>query len=419
MPPPVYAADQQPWFLSPPPLPRGAPVTVVGGGVAGAAAAWSLARRGAPVVLIERQSRLATGASGNPAAVVLPVVNLAPNANARFHAAAYELALAQIDAFAAAGRDIGWDPCGVVHLPTTETMRQRLARLDATGAPRWLARRMDRARASELAGADAGEDVMYYERGGVLDPAAYARAFASHAGVEIRLSREALRLERAGEVWRVWDGADRLLSATPGLVIATAHEALRFAQTAWLPIRQMRGQLALIAAERVRGGPKAVICYKGFALPPRNGDYMLGATWGARESTALSMTDHRSLIAAAARHLPAFRFDDEPPLRGRAAYRAKSPDHLPLVGPAPDAARFREAYADLRHGRPAARYPAPPCWPGLYLTVAHGSRGMITAHLAGETLATQILGESPPVGTDLIAAVNPARYLIRAIKRGA
>ena len=49
---------------------------VIGGGIAGCSTAYALAKRGIKVTLIERQAKLASGASGNPLAALYPKLGL-------------------------------------------------------------------------------------------------------------------------------------------------------------------------------------------------------------------------------------------------------------------------------------------------------------------------------------------------------
>ena len=55
---------------------------------------------------------------------------------------------------------------------------------------------------------------------------------------------------------------------------------------------------------------------------------------------------------------------------------------------------------------------------GLYLDTAHGSRGLSSAPLAAELLASQICGEPPPLDRQLCRALAPALFLIRELARG-
>jgi tRNA 5-methylaminomethyl-2-thiouridine biosynthesis bifunctional protein len=52
---------------------------------------------------------------------------------------------------------------------------------------------------------------------------------------------------------------------------------------------------------------------------------------------------------------------------------------------------------------------------GLYCSLAHGTRGLLTAGLAAEVLATQICGHLPPLPAIILEALAP---LPRTRKKG-
>jgi tRNA 5-methylaminomethyl-2-thiouridine biosynthesis bifunctional protein len=108
---------------------------------------------------------------------------------------------------------------------------------------------------------------------------------------------------------------------------------------------------------------------------------------------------------------------DRAALEGRASVRAATPDRLPLAGPVPDAAAFAQTFAGLAYGR--APPEADPCVrPGLWVLGGLGSRGFTTAPLLGEHVAAWITGAPSPLPDTLAAAVHPAHYLVRSLKRG-
>jgi tRNA 5-methylaminomethyl-2-thiouridine biosynthesis bifunctional protein len=55
---------------------------------------------------------------------------------------------------------------------------------------------------------------------------------------------------------------------------------------------------------------------------------------------------------------------------------------------------------------------------GLYALLGLGSRGLVWAALAAEILAGQLDGDPAPVETDLLEAIDPARFALRAHRRG-
>jgi len=83
---------------------------------------------------------------------------------------------------------------------------------------------------------------------------------------------------------------------------------------------------------------------------------------------------------------------DPEKLAGRVAFRAVVRDRLPLIGPLGE---------------------------GLYGAFAYGSRGMLWAGLGGELIASMLEGEPLPVERKLAAAVDPGRFVLRALRRGA
>jgi tRNA 5-methylaminomethyl-2-thiouridine biosynthesis bifunctional protein len=49
--------------------------------------------------------------------------------------------------------------------------------------------------------------------------------------------------------------------------------------------------------------------------------------------------------------------------------------------------------------------------PGLYTSLGHGTRGLITAGLSGELIAASVCGQLPPLPLSIIKALAPAKWL--------
>ncbi|MBQ1764799.1 MAG: oxidoreductase, partial [Aquincola sp.] len=78
---------------------------------------------------------------------------------------------------------------------------------------------------------------------------------------------------------------------------------------------------------------------------------------------------------------------------------------LPLVGAVPQpGARHEQA-------RRIARMP------GLLVCTALGSRGITWAPLAAELLAAWVTGGPPPLESDLVDALDPARFAARRARK--
>ncbi|MBL8304623.1 MAG: FAD-dependent oxidoreductase, partial [Ideonella sp.] len=154
----------------------------------------------------------------------------------------------------------------------------------------------------------------------------------------------------------------------------------------------------------------------GYLLPRVDGRVVFGATTQADDpDPAVRDQDHRQNLARLAQlgpsladlaRLPADR------LQGRTGFRCVSRDRLPLVGAVP------QAWV----GGPGGDWDQPrfvPRAPGLYLCTALGSRGITVAPLVAELLAATITGAPLPLPSDLVDAVDPARFVARATRRRA
>jgi tRNA 5-methylaminomethyl-2-thiouridine biosynthesis bifunctional protein len=103
----------------------------------------------------------------------------------------------------------------------------------------------------------------------------------------------------------------------------------------------------------------------------------------------------------------------------RAALRASTNDRMPIAGLAPDAHAWTQRFASLKDGRaPSDMREPPPAHEGLYVFGALGARGFLLAPILAERIASELCGEPQALDRGVIEAIHPARFLIRALKRG-
>lgn len=381
---PVRAAPGPPSLF--PSGARAGRIAILGGGAAGASLAQALTRRGRRPLLLEAGAELAGGASGNPAALVMPRLDRGDTPAARFFLAAYLFALQHYGA-----EEPSFHPCGV-RQPTAAERLQALA-ADPLLPPDWL---------------EFGPEALRHPKAGVLAPAAVVARWA--AGAELCCGAQAARLERTGEAWRILDAGGALLAEAETLVLANGPGLASFEETAWLPLQLSRGQIELAAGvaapEAVADGTYAAPCPTGLVF---------GATFDAVEhagAVAPEAASRAENLAALARLAPELAAAIDPArLVSRAALRAATPDRLPIAGQAPDAPSWRISKGGQIAGEGQAL-------PGLYLLGGFGARGFLVAPLLAERLAAEICGEPSPLDAGVLEALHPARFLLRALKRG-
>jgi tRNA 5-methylaminomethyl-2-thiouridine biosynthesis bifunctional protein len=100
---------------------------------------------------------------------------------------------------------------------------------------------------------------------------------------------------------------------------------------------------------------------------------------------------------------------------GRAAVRCVTGDRMPYIGQLPDTPTALATASALR----GAHLPDIPRMPGLFGVFGLGSRGILWSALAAECVANLIEGEPTPLEGDLLEAMDPARFLLRHLRRAA
>lgn len=404
---------QEPWFAPPAPLSVGAAL-LIGGGLAGTATALSLSRRGWHCTLLEAEGELAAAASGNRQGLLYPPLSADVNdLPTRFYLAATSYASRHARAFSA----VAQAACGVLQLARDAREQARLEKIAALGLDTDFVHWADAARASRLSGYPLQQGGLFFPAAGWVAPAELCAAQWDASAGDLHLHRRVARLRRADNGdWQALAADGTLLGQAPVLVLANAHAARALLPAAAWPLRVLRGQVT--HARATPHPPLAcALCYEGYIAPPHEGRYCFGASYAPDDRRVdLRAADDAANLELLRRVQPGLAAGLQ--LDGaRAGLRCSSADHLPLVGGVADYSCLREVYADLCHGRAARHYPTPPYQTGLYVNIAHGSRGLTSIPLAAELLAAQIGGEAAPLPQTLCNALNPQRFVLRELKK--
>lgn len=350
---------------SPPP----GTVAIIGAGVAGCALYRALRAQGAEPILIDAE-KVAAGASGNPAAVVLPGLDASSRGAARLYAQAFDFAVRQYLETAPQAVILR----GVARL---EAEARDAGRFDQVVRqaffPAGAAQRTDAEAMANLAQEPAPAGLMFTD-GLVIEPEAALGAWAGEGPTIAQVSG----MEARGAGFRL-TFADGTTLDVGTVVVAAGWGANALA--GGLGLRPVRGQASFADLE---GGRPALV-FGAYAIPTRDG-VLFGATHDrGRTDLAIDAADHGRNLAAVGKVLPqlAERLS-RGPLQGRAGVRATTPDHLPLAG---------------WHSRSR-----------LFVLTGLGSRGFTTAPLMAEHVAALMLGRPSPLPEDLARLVDPDRF---------
>ncbi|HSP01319.1 MAG TPA: FAD-dependent 5-carboxymethylaminomethyl-2-thiouridine(34) oxidoreductase MnmC, partial [Thioalkalivibrio sp.] len=414
-----YPEDlRAPWFHIP--EAASAPerqVTVVGAGLAGTSVALALARRGWDVTVVDQGPGPATGASGNPAGILMPHLSADHGVVSRFSLQAAEFSRHWIESLGADTRTLPRAWCGALWLADGERLTQRHARIaERLALPETILRKVDAQEASELAGVPLALPGLFLPRAGWVDPAALCRVQLESSGARMLFGRQLAGLVRQGDAWRLVDEAGDTITCSSRVVLANGEGLPGLLQG--IEPNTLRGQLSQFPATAASRRLRRVLCYEGYVTPQTAAGHVCGASFVRNDrATDLRPGEHADNLAALTRIWPVALAGLSPRLAGRAALRHTSPGRVPMVGPLADMPAFDALYAELHHGRPQQHYADAPCLPGVYLSLAHGSRGLATAALAAELLASQMHGDPLPLPRTLTEALHPVRDRVRTLRR--
>jgi tRNA 5-methylaminomethyl-2-thiouridine biosynthesis bifunctional protein len=353
---------------------------VIGGGIAGCAVAHALAQRGIKVTLLESAAQLATAGSGNPRGILHARFGAGMNALHRFVLASYGHALGLLDE-AVPVDGVKRAECGLLQLAATEDEAKRIAKLAAQEWPAHLLQVVDAERASALAGMPMTHGGLWFPGGGWVAPPQVCAALVRHPDIEVRLNCEVTALECTDHGWQA-SGVGFTVEAEQ-VVVCSAHQAKKLAPFAAFPLQPVRGQISVLASTPASEQLRAVLCAEGYCAPALQGQHVAGATSSFDDDGLdIRADDHTDNLGKIAAHMPALHLalGAAQVLAGRAGVRCSVPGATPLVG---------EVQEDL------------------YCSLAHGTRGLLTAGLSAEIIAADMCEQLPPLPQDLLNALAP------------
>jgi glycine oxidase len=367
-------------------------VVVIGGGAIGCATAWELARRGAKVALLERNTT-AGGATWAAAGMIAPFMETeADPAFQRLATASYERYPRFVEALrAAADVDVEFEVRGKLHVAFDEQELHALGELgrrgiefdvqplDAAGVHRLEPHVTMAALGGLLVRRDA--TVNNRRLGSALWSAATAAGVRIYPGA------------CACEVRTTLAGAARVASEVTlerGSTVATG--AVVIAAGAWsaeigglpepLPIRPVRGQMLALDARGAPGSRRArssviervIMTADCYIIPRLDGTILVGATVEeAGFAPGPTPRGVRQLADAGMRAVPALA--DLPIAESWFGFRPAAPDALPILGEDPDVR-------------------------GVIHASGHYRNGILLTPITAEIVADVVMGRSPVVQID-------------------
>ncbi|MDQ5920652.1 MAG: tRNA 5-methylaminomethyl-2-thiouridine biosynthesis bifunctional protein [Pseudomonadota bacterium] len=416
----------KPWYAIPNNHNSSKKVLIIGGGISGAATAYSLANRGYSVKLYEKSHKLASGASGNYQAILYNTGagDYMPLKELSFNSYSYTNNLVKL--LLTPGTE--YQTSGLIQLAyNSKTLKQQQKILKSQLPPNFCYS-VNKTQMQELSGVSIQcEAGIYYPHGMWLNPSSLIHKLANHPNIEVILNNQVINLELNKTnnnkfQWEIVTNQD-VLDNAPNLVLCNSYLLNHFKQTANLKLHVTRGQISKI---KNASNLNTIICSNGYVIPNLNDCYTIGATFknypaltsAGEDKLNIILDEHQENLSHILPYVPELSADINPNnIEGQANLRAHTHDYLPLVGPLANYTEFKQCYKSLALDANYKIETQCPYLPGLYINALFGSKGMLTAPMCGEIIADYIDNTPCAVSESLRQALHPNRLWIKDIIR--
>ena len=416
-----------PWFHSQPANLNKQDIAIIGGGVASLCTAISLVKRGAKITIYCEDEQTALNASGNKQGAFYPQLSDDNERNIRFYIHAFAYGHQFLQWAIQQQIEFEYEFCGVALCAYNEKAESKLNKIAKLNLPSDLYQSLNQTELSEKVGLPLPFGGAFIPKGAWLAPrqlVQHAFAFLEKKGVQIKTSQKATELSQTENGWQITT-AENETFCHEVVVLANGHKLTEFEQTQKLPLYPVRGQVSQIPTSEKLLKLKTVLCYDGYLTPVDQAktSHCIGASHVRDNATReFSLTEQQENQQKIQQNIPE-EWTKEVDTSGnlaRIGVRCSVRDLTPIIGAVPHFSAQQTQYQNLfnlrRRKQPVEQAEN---YPNLYLIGALGSRGLTSAPLLGETLASLIYGEPLPMSEDLIHNLMPNRSWVRRWLKGA
>ena len=401
-------------------------VAIIGGGIASATLATTLIRRGIKVTLYCQDSEAAQGASGNRQGAVYPLLNGSHTGVSRVFAPAFLFARQFIEQ-AAQSTNFDHDWCGVTQLMWDEKSQAKLERMLSGNFDNGLIRQLSVEQTNQILGLPVNMGSVHYPLGGWLCPAQLTQELIEHLSQtplfegRYQTKIDDMLWDEEHASWTLSSGDKTFTHDT--VVVANGHQFSELPQTKDVPLGQVKGQVSHIPTNSELSKLKTVLCYDGYMTPvnPNNGFHCIGASYDRenlnREFDPVAQQVNGDKLRKCVPEQSWPHQVDTSGNQSRQGIRCVSRDHLPFIGSVGDLDKTKQVYHNLQTTKLEDAEKAP-SYPNLFCMLGLGSRGLSSAPLLAETLASQICGDPLPLPVDVLEELHPSRMWVRKLRKG-
>ena len=401
-------------------------VAIIGGGLSAACLTLALVKRGFHVTVYCKDERLAKGASGNKQGALYPLLNETHNELSQLFANAF-LYARNLVLSTNMNASLDYDFSGLLQLFYDTQSSKKLNNILASDLPQALVEKLEMAETNAKAGLALDLASLCYPQAGWVDPNKMVQSLfesASKKGkVTINLNNKVECFEPVNDQWhlQITDTLSHNKQQQHDiLILASGMNTLGFEQCKAIPLSAARGQVTYIKSETnsTLNNLKLPLCHEGYLTPQINNIHCMGATFDRHnENESYQALDQSLNKAKLNKCVPNKKWVEDIDCNHASAnvgIRATTRDHFPYMGQLADYSATKDHYKNAHKIFPKEDAPF---HTNLFVLTGLGSRGICSAPLLAETLASQINGDPLPLSKSILNSLQVNRqwinYLIK------
>ncbi len=420
-------------------------VSIIGGGIASACAAYALTKQGIKVTLYCKDNALAQGASSNAIAALYPLLHQQADDISLFYQEAFWRAKSLYTEISQQGFDFPHSWCGLLELAYKESLVKRQKKFNELATwPTELIHKVDAKQASQIANITLGNGGLFMPNAGWIAPQELVKQVINAAKATGRLTiktdvlvntieqiqpienkTQKEEAEKEKTHWRLSTNKGDIDASV--LVVCGGAEIIDLDFIKQLPFTSVQGQITSMKTNSVINPLSTVICHKGYLTPSSSTDqhsgiHCIGATFKKNNtSTIATKEDDEFNLNMLANCLPNLakniNWTEQDISASKARLRCMTPDHIPMVGAMPDVQKHIETYPHLAKDKNWKYNQPTPVVKNLYVMMGFGARGLCSVPLAADILTADLCGTLYPVSNEMLFNLSPNRFVIRDIIR--
>lgn len=415
-----------PWYLAQPAKMEKQDVAIIGGGIASLCAAISLVKRGAKVTIYCEDDSLALNASGNKQGAFYPQLSDDNALTVDFYLHAFSYGRQLLDWAIAQNIAFEHEFCGVALCAYNKKSAVKLAKISQLGLPNEIFQMLNAEQLSEKVGLPLNCKGGWIEQGAWLAPRQFVQnafSFLEKQGVIIKTSQKITALSQLEKGWELKNMQGQKYCHEV-VILANGYKITDFVQTEKLPLYPIRGQVSQIPTSENLLKLKSVLCYDGYLTPANQlkTSHCIGASHvrdnvDRHFSEQEQQENQQKLQQNIAQ--PWTQDVNTSDNLARVGIRCSVRDLAPMVGNVPHFEQQQADYYNLFNLR-RRKQPIQSAinFENLFLTAALGSRGLTSAPLLGETLASIIYGEPLPISEGILHNLSANRAWVKKWLKG-